>query len=106
MRFALFLTLALLARTAVAQTNDSPVPASPTPVAQKPASSVKPSRSAVTAAELQKAVDQLTQSNRDLLDLLKKQQEVLQDMQYESRLKNRQIESLEEKLENSLYENT
>jgi hypothetical protein len=60
----------------------------------------------MTAAELQKAVDQLTQSNRDLLDLLKRQQDVLQDMQFDRRLQSRQIQSLEERLEDSLYQNT
>jgi hypothetical protein len=67
---------------------------------------VKLSRSAVTATELQTTVDQLTQSNRDLLDLLKKQQAVLEDMQFDRRLQSRQIQSLEERLEDTLYENT
>src|ERR1700677_3249839 len=41
------------------------------------------SKSARTAAQLQTALDQLTQSNRDLLDLLKQQQTVLEDIQYD-----------------------
>jgi hypothetical protein len=81
-------------------------PTAPAPVKPKPASAVKLSRSALTAAELQKTVDQLTQSNRDLLDLLKKQQAVLEDMQFDRRLQSRQIESLEERLEDALYQNT
>jgi len=106
MRPALLIALVLLARLSFAQTNEPAGTPPPAPTAAKPAAPVKTTRAAATAAELQKAVDQLTQSNRDLLDLLKKQQEVLQDIQYESRLKNRQIQSLEERLEDSLYQNT
>lgn len=54
-----------------------------------------------TAAELAR----LTQSNQELLDLLKKQQAVLEDIQYDRRLQNRQISSLEERLEDALQEN-
>ena len=95
MRFALLLALLFLARLSFAQTNP------PTAGSDAPAPA-KLSRSALTAAELQKTVDQLTQSNRDLLDLLKKQQSVLEDMQFDRRLQSRQIESLEERLEDSL----
>jgi len=105
MRFALILALVLLARLSFAQSNAAP-PSNPSPPASKPTSSVKLSKSAMTAAELQKAVDQLTQSNRDLLDLLKKQQGVLEDMQFDRRLQSRQIQSLEERLEDTLFENT
>jgi hypothetical protein len=101
MRILLFLALLFLTRLSFAQTN-----APPTNQSDKTASPVKTSRSAVTAAELQKAVDQLTQSNRDLLDLLKKQQAVLEDMQFDRRLQSRQIQSLEERLEDSLFQNT
>ncbi len=104
MRFALILVLVLLARLSFAQSNAAP--SNPSPPASKPTSSVKLSKSAMTAAELQKAVDQLTQSNRDLLDLLKKQQGVLEDMQFDRRLQSRQIQSLEERLEDTLFENT
>lgn len=105
MRFALLIALVLLARLSFAQTNapGGTAPASPTP---KSTSSAKLSRSAATAAELQKAIDQLTQSNRDLLDLLKKQQAVLEDMQFDRRLQSRQIQSLEERLEDTLFDNT
>ena len=85
------------------------VAAPPAPVAAaKPASSGsgKTSRSSVTAAQMQAALDQLTQSNHDLLDLLKKQQAVLEDMQFDRRLQSRQIESLEDRLEETLFENT
>ena len=105
MRLALLIALVFLTRLSIAQTNTSPAsaPASATP---KPTSAAKLSRAAATAAELQKTVDQLTQSNRDLLDLLKKQQAVLEDMQFDRRLQSRQIESLEERLEDTLVENT
>jgi hypothetical protein len=95
MRLALLLALLFLIRLSFAQTD---VQAAPAPA--------KLSRSALTAAELQKTVDQLTQSNRDLLDLLKKQQSVLEDMQFDRRLQSRQIESLEERLEDALFQNT
>jgi hypothetical protein len=100
----LLLALVLLARPSFSQNNAPPAPTPP--VAPKATAPVKTTRAAVTSAELQKTVDQLTQSNRDLLDLLKKQQEVLQDIQFESRVKNRQIQSLEERLEDTLYQNT
>jgi len=93
MRLVLLLALLFLTRLSFAQTT-------------APAPAPKLSRSAATAVELQKAVDQLTQSNRDLLDLLKKQQTVLEDMQFDRRLQSRQIESLEERLEDALYQNT
>ena len=93
MRFALPLALLLLTRFCFAQTNAAPATAEPpTPAA--------------TTSDLQKAVNQLTQSNRDLLELLKKQQAVLQDMQYDRRLQSRQIESLEERLTSSQLENS
>ena len=53
---------------------------------------------------MQAALDQLTQSNHELLDLLKKQQAVLEDMQFDRRLQSRQIASLEERLEEALTE--
>ncbi|HUB66790.1 MAG TPA: hypothetical protein VL981_04830 [Candidatus Methylacidiphilales bacterium] len=51
------------------------------------------------------AVEQLTQSNRELLDLLKKQQGVLEDIQYDRRLQSRQIEQLEVRLTETLQDN-
>ena len=85
---ALLFAFALLAGSSVAQTN---VP---------PATPPKPA-----ATESQSAVDQLTQSNRELLDLLKKQQGVLEDIQYDRRIQSRQIQSLEERLAEALQEN-
>src|SRR5580658_2860720 len=51
------------------------------------------------------AVAQLAQSNRELLDLLKKQQGVLEDIQYDRRLQSRQIEQLEIRLTETLQDN-
>jgi hypothetical protein len=96
MRSFFLAALIFLSGGVSAQTNAPPA---------KPSSPVKLSRSAVTAAELQKTVDQLTQSNRDLLDLLKNQQAVLEDIQFDRRLQSRQIQSLEERLEESLFQN-
>lgn len=53
----------------------------------------------------QSSFDALTQSNRDLLELLKKQQKVLEDIQYDRRLQSRQIQSVEERLTDALQEN-
>jgi len=97
MRLALFF-LALLSSLGFAQTE--------LPAAGAPQPAAKLTRAQLTAAELQKTVDQLTQSNRDLLDLLKKQQAVLEDIQFDRRLQSRQIASLEERLEDTLIENS
>jgi len=104
MRFALLLALLFAARLACAQTN-APTSGSTPPPAPKPAATPKLTRAQLTSAELQKTVDQLTKSNADLLDLLKQQQAVLQDMQFDRRLQSRQIESLEERLADALYQN-
>src|ERR1700689_445655 len=105
MRFALlFLFFPLLS---LAQTNAPPA-AVPAPVSSQSASgngkpaAAKGPHSPVTAAQMQAALDQLTQSNRDLLDLLKKQQAVLEDMQFDRRLQSREIESLDPRLEDTL----
>lgn len=72
--------------------------------ATEPSPADSGSASSVTA-NLQASVDRLTQTNKELLDLLKKQQSVLQDIQYDRRLQTRQIESLEQRLQESLVEN-
>ena len=61
--------------------------------------------SSAIAAQNAATIQRLTQSNQELLDLLKKQQAVLEDIQYDRRLQNRQIASLEERLEDSLQQN-
>jgi hypothetical protein len=118
MRFALLLALLFLARISFAEANaTNAAPTAPAPISVpprpatasgngKPASSAKVvSHSQATAIELQKAVDQLTQSNRDLLDLLKKQQAVLEDIQFDRRQQSRHIDSLEERLAESRLQN-
>ena len=98
MRLVLLLALLLLVpRPGFADTN---APSATAPV--KSSSSGKSSKS----AQMQAALDQLTQSNRDLLDLLKKQQAVLEDMQFDRRLQSRQIESLEGRLAETMQQNT
>src|ERR1700733_9522095 len=57
-----------------------------------------------TLAQMQAALDELMKSNRDLLDLLKQQQSVLEDIQYDRRLQSRQIDNLESRLEEALTE--
>jgi TolA-binding protein len=100
MRLALLAALLVLASPGFAQTN------APPSSGPRPAIAPKLTRSQLTAEELQKTVDQLTQSNRDLLELLKNQQAVLEDIQFDRRLQSRQIQSLEERLEGSLFDNT
>jgi hypothetical protein len=112
--FAAFLVaLAIPAGVALAQTNTpapdglvapslAPIPVPPPTPAPAPAD--KSPKVAPTSAQLQTALDQLSQSNRDLLDLLKKQQAVLEDIQYDRRLQSRQIESLEERLSEATLE--
>jgi len=114
MRLALLLALLFLARLSFAQTNATATPAPvlvpPEPATAsgdgKPVSPANTSHPPATAAQLQAALDQLTQSNRNMLDLLKQQQEVLKDMQFDRRLQSRQIQSLEERLEETLFQNT
>jgi hypothetical protein len=110
MRFALLAALLSLAPLASAQTDATapnlPVaPATPPPKPAPKSTGPKLTKSQMTAAELQKTVDTLTQSNHDLLDLLQKQQAVLEDIQFDRRLQSRQIQSLEERLESTLLEN-
>jgi hypothetical protein len=102
---ALLLLSRLAAEPALAQngsSQDAPKPTTPPPAKAAPSAS---SPHPTVNAELQTTIDRLTQSNRDLLDLLKKQQAVLEDIQYDRRLQSRQIQSLEERLEETLLEN-
>lgn len=82
----------------------SPAPAASTPV-HKSSTPATSSATAATASANAASIARLTQSNQDLLDLLKKQQAVLEDIQYDRRLQNRQISSLEERLEEALQQN-
>ena len=117
--FATFLALAAAARLAAAEIPDTDLPwtnAAGAPIKPKPAStttgaSAKPTAKsahlapgAQNQAQMQAALDQLTQTNHELLDLLKKQQAVLEDIQYDHRLQGRQIQSLEDRLEEALAE--
>jgi hypothetical protein len=85
--------------TASAPPQDS-APASSTPAGHK-TSAPSPNPAETTAA-----LARLTEANQELLDLLKKQQAVLEDIQFDRRLQSRQISSLEERLEESLQENS
>jgi hypothetical protein len=84
-------------------------PASPPPPAAADAPAPEPAPSAparggpATASAI--AMEHLTRSNQELLDLLKKQQAVLEDIQYDRRLQNRQITLLEQRLEDTLQLN-
>ena len=101
MRLALLFALALAPGLVFAQNSPQP---SPLPATQKPATATLAARTA-SNAELQSSIDRLTQTNSELLDLLKKQQAVLEDIQFDRRLQSRQIESLEERLQETLFEN-
>jgi hypothetical protein len=111
MRLVLLIALVFLTRPAFAQaTNDTNAPILPAPPAStggnaKPAAPPSKSPRPTTTAQMQATIDKLTQSNRDLLDLLKQQQAVLQDIQYDRRQQSRHIQSLEERLEQALQEN-
>ena len=61
--------------------------------------------SATNAAPSREATDRLAETNRDLLDLLKKQQLVLEDIQVDRRLQARRIETLLERLTDALKDN-
>jgi hypothetical protein len=79
-------------------------PPAPKPASTRPAKSSHASASAQTLAQMQSSLDELTKSNHDLLDLLKQQQSVLEDIQYDRRLQSRQIDNLESRLEEALTE--
>jgi hypothetical protein len=108
MRIALLLALILLPGISPAQSTAQP-DLGPVSTRPDPSLSAPPPRapapSSATVNALQSSVDHLTQNNRDLLDLLKKQQSVLEDIQFDRRLQSRQIESLEARLQETLFEN-
>jgi TolA-binding protein len=64
-----------------------------------------PVRTTPPATASQTTIDRLAQTNQELLDLLKKQQAVLEDIQYDRRLQNRQIQLVEVRLEDTLQQN-
>jgi len=112
-RPALFLFVLLgLMRFAMAQdsspsqTEQSALKLTPPPTRSAASSNAHPAANGAAVAVLQATVDQLTRKNDDLLDLLKKQQGVLEDIEYDRRLQSRQIQSLEERLEDALLQNT
>lgn len=76
-----------------------------TPPSQAPTPAPTPAPAPSAPAASQNSIDQLTQSNHDLLELLKKQQGVLEDMQFDRRLQSRQIENLEVRLTETLEQN-
>jgi hypothetical protein len=105
MKLTVLLAFVLVQGSAWAESDATNAPPA-APESKPPAAAAKSAaKKNVTAAQLQAALDQLTQSNRDLLDLLKQQQAVLQDIQYDRRLQSRQIQSLEERLGQSQMEN-
>ena len=94
-----FLSVAFLVLISVAglpaQTLVAPTNAAPSATSAKP----------LTPAALQNTLDSLTQSNKDLLALLKQQQTVLEDIQYDRRLQSRQVQLVEERLLEAMQEN-
>jgi hypothetical protein len=78
---------------------------SPPPPPVSTATSAKPAKPTSPAATSPGAVERLAQTNQALLELLKKQQAVLEDIQYDRRLQNRQIQLVEVRLEESLQQN-
>jgi hypothetical protein len=108
--FATLLVLAVGARLGLASGGDPDASAGKTPGSTTNPTGVTGARSAHIAAnvqtpsQMQAALEQLKQTNQELLDLLKKQQVVLEDMQYDRRLQSRQIAMVEERLEDALNE--
>jgi hypothetical protein len=84
----------------IADNTVTPAPGTPPPAESAAAKATPPTTSGSTAI-----IDQLTRSNHDLLDLLKQQQSVLEDIQYDRRLQNRQITLIEDRLEDTLQAN-
>ncbi len=84
-----------------AASDNSSADSAPTPKAS--AASARGNRANI--AVLQSTIEHLTHSNQELLDLLKQQQTVLEDIQYDRRLQNRQISLLEQRLEETLQLN-
>ncbi|MEJ0000545.1 MAG: hypothetical protein WDO13_16135 [Verrucomicrobiota bacterium] len=100
----LALLLLLAIGVALARVQGASAPATNAPAAKAPSATGTHAARPRTLTQMQTALDQLTQSNHDLLDLLKKQQQVLEDMQFDRRLQSRQIQSLEERMEEALQE--
>jgi hypothetical protein len=98
------LLLALLPCLGLAQTNTPPTP--PITGSDAPRLVLTPNPVNPRTTPEQDSINRLTQTNGELLDLLKKQQAVLEDIQFDRRLQSRQIESLEERLQETLVENT
>jgi hypothetical protein len=103
------LALVLLAAARLScEGQDVPAPgemANVTPPPPPVVAPAKPAKTAPPATADQLAVQRLAQSNQELLDLLKKQQAVLEDIQYDRRLQNRQIQLVEVRLEDTLQQN-
>jgi hypothetical protein len=104
MRLLTVLIFAFLPSLALAQAN--PPPAPPVTGSDAPRLVLTPSPVNPRTTPEQDSINRLTQTNGELLDLLKKQQAVLEDIQFDRRLQSRQIESLEERLQETLLENT
>jgi hypothetical protein len=98
-RFLVLLLACVFPALSFAQT--LPVPDSPPSSSDDGKAASQP----LSPAAMQHAMDLLTQSNHDLLDLLKQQQAVLEDIQYDRRLQSRQIQLVEERLTDCLTEN-
>jgi hypothetical protein len=79
---------------------DTAASAADAPAPKQAPTSAKASRAGNAA--MQSEIEHLTHSNQELLDLLKQQQTVLEDIQYDRRLQNRQISLLEQRLEDTL----
>jgi hypothetical protein len=86
----------------MSQVAPPPPPADTTPAASSPP---PPKSGHLTEAETQAVIDRLTRTHAALLELLKRQQAVLEDIQYDRRLQNRQITLVEQRLEDTLQLN-
>jgi hypothetical protein len=111
--FVLLVVLVLPARSQsipppyqISENNVTPPPGTPPPAEPASSKPVPDSKGATGSEDRNQAlIERLAASNQDLLNLLKEQQAVLEDIQYDRRLQNRQITLIEGRLEDTLQAN-
>ena len=89
----------------IADNNATPPPGTPPPAEPAQPAASRAQQRQRRGRSKREIIDRLTRSNQDLLDLLKQQQAVLEDIQYDRRLQNRQITLIEQRLEDTLQLN-
>jgi hypothetical protein len=90
----------------MAQAKPPPPPDDTSSVPEPAAPPTQSKNAHLTPAETAALIDRLTRSNADLFDILKKQQDVLSDIEYDRRLQDRQLMLLEARMVDTLHANT